>query len=729
MLRLKLGDEMFSTALRQLYQQQKFKKTSFDDLAKVFSAAAEQDLTSFFAQWVDRSGAPSLQLGKVNFSQDKDIKRLEFELKQTQTDAPYELNIPVVVEFSDGHSDRFSLTSSNKLTRHNIDVTEQPVRISIDPEFDVFRRLDAREIPSALSQGFGASDALAVLPSAGSDQLIKSCRQLIESWQQSQNVSFQIVMDSELKHLPGNKTVWLFGWNNRFRQTVSDQILPHNGMIDDDQLIVADNRYLRSKNSLLVTSRHPDNPAQTLLWLASDNIAALPGMARKLPHYGKYSYLAFAGDEPENVGKGQWQVTNSPLVKVLTDKTLAPLQASPRSALAELAPAFSEQRMMADIAYLADAERKGRGLGSAELDQAADYIAEEFKKADLQTYDDDYFQEWRADIKELGNGVALKNVIGVLPGTNPLYAQQSIIISAHYDHLGTGWPDVRTGNEGKIHQGADDNASGVAIMLELARVLGKNWKPERTVIFAAFTGEEAGLLGSSHYVTNANKYPAKQAMAILNLDTVGRLGDNALSVFGAESASEWVHIFRGIGFVTGIKINTNDRAFGASDHVNFHEVGVPGVQLFSGIHLDYHRPSDTADKIDSAGLAKIASVMREALEYLSKRPEPLTAQLGPPKLPDGSQTTRQGRKVSIGTVPDFDYAGKGVRLTDVVTASPAAKAGLIAGDILTSIDGKTIADLRAYAAVLREAEAGDTLVIKYLRDSKSRTLSVIASKR
>jgi len=357
------------------------------------------------------------------------------------------------------------------------------------------------------------------------------------------------------------------------------------------------------------------------------------------------------------------------------------------------------------------------------------HIAEEFKKAGLQTYDDDYFQEWRADIKELGNDIALKNVIGVLPGTNPLYAQQSIIISAHYDHLGTGWPDVRTGNEGKIHQGADDNASGVAIMLELARVLGKNWKPERTVIFAAFTGEEAGLLGSSHYVTNANKYPAKQAMAILNLDTVGRLGDNALSVFGAESASEWVHIFRGIGFVTGIKINTNDRAFGASDHVNFHEVGVPGVQLFSGIHLDYHRPGDTADKIDSAGLAKIASVMREALEYLSKRPEPLTSQLGPPKLPDGSQTTRQGRKVSIGTVPDFDYAGKGVRLTDVVTASPAAKAGLIAGDILTSIDGKTIADLRAYAAVLREAEVDDTLVITYLRDRESRTLSVIASKR
>ena len=637
MLRIKLGDETFSQGLRQLYKQYRFKKASFSDLAKVFSEVSKKDLSTFFTQWLDRSGAPSLRLSKVKHIQLPDTsEKLIIEIEQTQSDALYDLTVPVIAQFSDGHSEKFLLSLNKRRNSIAINAPATLLSVMVDPEFDVFRRLDAREIPSALSQGFGASEALAVLPGSANDETIDAYRQLISSWQQGQRVQLTLILDTELEHLPDDKAVWLLGWNNHFRHVISDQITAHKSVIDNDQLVIGSNIYSRDTHSVVVTSRHPQNPAQTILWLASENLAALPGIARKLPHYGKYSYLAFTGNEPENVSKGQWPVLHSPLLKILSDKTIAPLKSVPRPALAELAPVFSEQRMMDDINYLAGKKLAGRGLGSDELDVAADYIANVFQQAGLQTYDDDYFQQWRADIAKLGTDITLKNVIGILPGTNPLYIGQSVVVGAHYDHLGRGWPDVREGNKGKIHPGADDNASGVAVMLELARVLGKAWQPERTVIFVAFTGEEAGLLGSDYYVTNNVRYPVKQAIAILNLDAVGRLGDNIISIFGADSASEWVHIFRGVGFVTGIKTKLNKRPFGASDHVNFHEIGVPGVQFFSGIHLDYHRPSDTVDKIDSAGLVKVASVVRETLEYLAKRPAPLTTQLGEMKLPDGS---------------------------------------------------------------------------------------------
>lgn len=730
MLRIRVGDQAFRDGLRKLYKEHRFTKASFDDVAASLGEAADTDLSAFFSQWVERTGAPSLSLSKVETLTDSNGgKQLLIEIEQTQSDAPYQLLVPVVIQLGNGETKQTLVSLKDRKQSITIEVPATALSVSVDPQFDVFRRLDPREIPSALSQGFGADQALAVLPATADTELLNAYRQLIESWRQRQRFNLQVVLDSELDQLPKDKAVWIFGWDNRFRQTVSEQASALNATLSDNTLTIDDKRYHRNQHAVVVTSRHPANPAQTLLWLASDNINALPGLARKLPHYGKYSYLAFSGDEPENIDKGQWQVLNSPLVKVLSKQPIPPLKLKPRPALAEPAAVFSEKRMLADIHALSDESLKGRGLGSPELNKAADYIASEFKKAGLQPYDEDYFQEWRSDVAKLGSNIELKNVIGIIPGTNPLYDKQSVIVAAHYDHLGLGWPDVREGNEGKTHHGADDNASGVAVMLELARILGKSGKPERSVVFIAFTAEEAGQLGSSYYINNPATYPAKQAMAILNLDTVGRLEDKALSIFGADSASEWDPIFRGVGFVTGIKMKTNGRAFGASDHANFHEIGVPGVQFFSGVHLDYHRPTDTVEKIDGAGLVKVATVVRETTAYLTKRPQPLTSQLGQTKLPDGSQTASQGRKVSIGTVPDFDYNGEGVRLSGIVANSPAAKAGLKTGDILIAINGGSIADLRSYAEVLRKTTAGETLLIRFLRDGVTQELDVVAGKR
>ncbi|MCP4430658.1 MAG: M20/M25/M40 family metallo-hydrolase, partial [Gammaproteobacteria bacterium] len=171
--------------------------------------------------------------------------------------------------------------------------------------------------------------------------------------------------------------------------------------------------------------------------------------------------------------------------------------------------------------------------------------------------------------------VTIKNVIGVIPGKNPQFEGQSVVIGAHYDSHGLGWPDCLADNEGKIHPGADDNASGISVLLEFARLVGKKWQPERTIVFVAFSAEEAGKLGSLYYVRNAKKYPISKTIAMVNLDTVGQLGKDALTIFGNYSAREWVHIFRGAGYVTGVPIKQSTLDTGNGDEKSFLVAGVP----------------------------------------------------------------------------------------------------------------------------------------------------------
>jgi Zn-dependent M28 family amino/carboxypeptidase len=192
--------------------------------------------------------------------------------------------------------------------------------------------------------------------------------------------------------------------------------------------------------------------------------------------------------------------------------------------------------------------------------------------------DGTYYQTWVQDVLDKKQ-VKLKNIIGIIPGTNP-DLKDAVVISAHYDHLGLGWPDVKKGNEGKIHNGADDNASGVSVMLELAKSLGKTLKPARTIIFIAFTGEEEGLVGSRYFVANYKKFPADKIFANLNLDTVGRLFGNKLMVLNSNTAREWKFIFMGTDFTTGIPTELVTQDLDASDQRSFIEKGIPGVQLF-----------------------------------------------------------------------------------------------------------------------------------------------------
>ena len=324
--------------------------------------------------------------------------------------------------------------------------------------------------------------------------------------------------------------------------------------------------------------------------------------------------------------------------------------------------------------------------------------------------------------------ISLRNVIGILPGSDPQLASESLIIGAHYDHLGLGWPDVRVGNQGRIHYGADDNASGVAVMLELARLVTKQWQPARSIIFIAFTGEETNLLGSKHYIQAAKDYPVEKISAMLNLDTVGRLDENPITVFGTGTASEFIHIFRGASFVTGINVKTVQDDIGSSDQAAFIEAGVPAVQFFASAHEDYHRPGDVVEKIDSAGLIKMAAILKETAEYLSNRVEPLTSTLQT-GTPSSASTPKTNRRIFLGTVPDFSYQAEGVRVSDIVPGSPAQQAKLQAGDILLQLAGKPVKDLATYSSILKTLQLGQNVTLQYRRNGEVFSVDVVLVER
>ncbi|KAA3616453.1 MAG: M20/M25/M40 family metallo-hydrolase [Calditrichaeota bacterium] len=729
MLRQQMGDDKFSLALQRFYRNYKFKKASFGDVESIFSGVAEQDLKPFFQQWVEQKGAPELRIKNVSATNNK----IKFTLEQSDPKDVFALKIPVAVQIA-GQEKMFEtvVEMNDAKADFELEIPGEALQIKVDPQFDIFRRLHREEIPPAFSQVFGAEEVLMILPANGDKELLAGYKKLGESWQETQAGKMEITTDAEISALPNDKACWIIGNNNRFAKTVFDGAKSFGAGIDKESVTIGRAVLKFAEHSIVLTARNPQNPDFTIAFLSTQNANALAGLSRKLPHYGKYSYLAFQGDEPANFAKGQWDAVNSPMIVTLDKNAELPkAKMAPRSALATLPPVFSDARMKKDVEFLASDELQGRGFGTAGLNKAADYIKDAFAGAGLKpgAKNGTYFQKFFETGGPNNEEVILKNVIGIKPGVSKKLDGQSIVVGAHYDHLGLGWPDVRKGEEGKIHHGADDNASGVAVMLELLRVL-KDWQPDRTVIFIAFSGEEAGLLGSKHYVKNPIM-PLADCFGMLNLDTVGRLGEQKLLVLGTGSASEWVHIFRGAGYVTGVNLQSVADDFGSSDQKSFIEEGIPAVQFFSGPHLDYHRSSDTAEKIDYAGMVKTASILKEAVEYMATREERLTVTLenakaqaqkpaGPPK---------SGRRVSLGSIPDFAFSGPGVKITGTTPGSAAEAAGMKAGDIITKIGEHEIADLRALSGALKAHKPGDNVTIVFKRGDAEMKKEVVLKER
>jgi aminopeptidase N len=715
MLREKVGDAQFVQALQAFYRDNVFREASFDDIEKSFEAVSGRDLRPFFDQWVRQVGTPELKLDRVA----GDGQRVDITLSQVQPGQLFALDVPVVIETDKGvETKTVSMPSDRARVDVSFDLTGSPQRVEIDPQFQVYRRLSPFEIPPALSKAFGSKKVLMVM----SAQSAPVYAGLAKAWSRD---GVDTVMDSELDALPNDRAVWLFGAGNKFAPVVAEALKTYGASLDATGLRTTNAAYEAAGRSLVAVARHPRNPESVVIYVSASSPAAANALASKLPHYGKYSWLVFAGDAATNEATGEWPIGDTPLARNLVPQA-RPINLAPRKALAEVKPLFDIPRMKADVEWLAAPEREGRGAGSRGLEAAANYIAERFARLGLSPLtpgargDDRYFQLFSMT-GENGQPLSAKNVIAVLQGANPTLKGQSLIISAHYDHLGFGWPDARAGAKGQLHPGANDNSSGVAVMLELARLMA-DAKPERSVIFAAFAGEEAGRLGARHYVRAAQApgapFPLSGHIADLNLDMVGRLGDGKVTIFGTASAREMPFIFMGASAVTGIPTQAVAQEIDASDDAAFVEAGVPAVQLFASTGSDYHRPSDTADKIDYAGMAKAAAILKEAVDYLAARAEPLNfSGNAAAAQPRGPAAPSAPRRAATGIVPDMTDQGEGVRVGSVQPGSGAEHAGLKPGDRLLALGGVKTSNLRALADALRDLAPGQAVDVEFARDA------------
>ena len=739
MLRLHVGDEAFRRTTARFYRDFRNQRASFRDLQATFENETGEDLGWFFDPWVERPGAAALEIEVREVRESAGGFVVSAALVQTQPTEFFELEVPVALLTESGTEVTVIRTTGTQ-TPFTLEAVSRPLAIQADPEFDVFRLLDSREIPPSIGQIFGEPQILAVLPSTAGEAALKAYRDLAEAWQ-SDSHSIEVVMDSDLGgSLPADRSAWIMGRENLLadRLFVADLA---GVEVTSAQLGLGDEAVPWADHSMVIVRRHPATLDKAVGWLVAEPEAAFAGLGRKLPHYGKYSYLAFEGGEPTNVVKGQWPTTDSPLLVDLRPEgerqgtALPAMQLAERQALADLPPVFSQARLMEHVEFLASPDLEGRGVGTAGLDKAAEYLVQQFEQAGLEPGGDDGTYLQRLTMKEGPDGspVDVANVIGVLRGARDDWRDQAVIVGAHIDHLGRGWPDVHSGDEGKIHPGADDNASGVAVLVELAKVLTEGEAPQRSLVFVGFTGEESGRVGSKYYVDHPSPLPFSGIRAIVNIDTVGRLGDGAVSILGTGTADEWQHIFRGASYVTGVDSRNIPESAEASDQMSFIEKGIPGVQIFTRGHSDYHRPTDTADKVDGAGLVKVATLVKESVVYLGGREEPLTVKIegqsasqpsGPPAGgPSG------GRRVRFGTVPDFAFEGPGVKVSEVSEGSPAEKAGFLAGDTLMAIDDQEVTDLRTYSQILRTLEPGQTVEAKVIREGEEIVLPVTVEAR
>ncbi len=315
------------------------------------------------------------------------------------------------------------------------------------------------------------------------------------------------------------------------------------------------------------------------------------------------------------------------------------------------------------------------------------------------------------------------NVAGFLPArADSPRSGEIVVVGAHYDHLGHGGVHSRAPGVHEVHPGADDNASGTALVLEVARRLAAlPVAPDRGVLFIAFGAEEIGAIGSRYWVEHPTM-PFDHVVAMINADMVGRLRDNRLLVDGIGTSAGWKALVDAAAQGLGLDLAFGGEGFGASDHSSFTAVRVPVAFFFTGVHEDYHRPGDTADKITAPGEERIATLAARLALGGAGAPERL-AFVDAPADPHGGM--RGGFKVSLGSIPDYAFTGKGVKLDGVRPDAPAARAGLARGDVIVKVGPHEIGNIHDYMFALGELEPGREVVIEVEREGKRVPFKVV----
>jgi hypothetical protein len=376
-----------------------------------------------------------------------------------------------------------------------------------------------------------------------------------------------------------------------------------------------------------------------------------------------------------------------------------------------------QEQMKADIAYLADDKLEGRTFGSKGETKAGDYIAKRYKQLGLTPKGENgtWFQSLTVNNpnphsvefteKGANDSKTGRNVLGYLDHGAPY----TIILGAHYDHLGYGSFGSLYVGDPAIHNGADDNASGVAMILEMAERLATEKK--FNYLFIAFTGEENGLWGSNYYCDHPT-IDLTKVTAMLNFDMVGRLNENKMAINGTGTSPAWVELIKGSN-TANLTITMSESGIGPSDHTSFYLTDIPAIHYFTGAHEDYHKPSDDIQLINHEGMEIVADMVSNLIERMQSNDK---LEFTKTKDPDPSSTPNM--EVTLGVLPDYLYDGAGMRIDGVREGKPASAAGMQKGDVIMKLGGKDIKDIYVYMDVLSTFHKGDKTTLVALRDGK-----------
>ncbi len=391
-------------------------------------------------------------------------------------------------------------------------------------------------------------------------------------------------------------------------------------------------------------------------------------------------------------------------------------------------PSVKKVTMMEDVAVLANDSLNGRKTGSEGERKAAEYIAKRFADLNLEPKGTDgYFQKFTYKASKNPHQEAQftsettdstqtgQNVIAYLDNQ----AENTVVIGAHYDHLGMGGEGSLYREGPAIHNGADDNASGVAMMLHLADSLRFDSAEEpkqNNYLFIAFSGEEEGLLGSNYFVKNPT-IDTKKITYMLNMDMVGRLNDeNTLAVYGVGTSPIFKQVVNANAGT--LNITENESGVGPSDHTSFYLADIPVLHFFTGQHEDYHKPTDDTEKVNFGGMKTVANYIFSIIQDLDSQPK-----LAFKKTKNESEVVPDF-KVTLGVVPDYLFSGKGMRIDGVSEDRPAQKAGLQKGDIVVKMGEYEVTDMMSYMKSLSKFEKGQTVMVTVERNGQPMEVEV-----
>ncbi|MCU7827495.1 MAG: M1 family peptidase [Candidatus Thiodiazotropha sp. (ex Myrtea sp. 'scaly one' KF741663)] len=327
MLRRKLGDERFIEGLRQFYRENQFRTAGFDQLQAAFEAVSQVSLGAFFQQWTGRAGAPALAVDQVDVQQTAKGYRLTGVLRQTQDKPIFALQVPIAIQCQDSKTVIENITMAKREQPFTVELPSKPLLLSVDPWFDLFRQLDSAETPPSLSQLFAADKVTIILPASAKAPLLEAYRELAQNWA-ADYADAEVRLDKQLKHLPDDRPVLLLGWENQFLKPFLDGLSKFPFNHSPHNLTLAGKHFDRENHSFAMVQR-PQTSQHPLIWIGSQTPESLPGLTRKLPHYGKYSALVFMGSAPENQLKVQWPVIKSPLLIELSTSNQPPILVDP----------------------------------------------------------------------------------------------------------------------------------------------------------------------------------------------------------------------------------------------------------------------------------------------------------------------------------------------------------------------------------------------------------------